>query len=141
MLRRLFVPLYKASYMTLIVVNLFMLYDHAGFRERTSWEIAIVMLILNLLSWILFSQRLSVGRLSEQLLSLGRIALVLLAAFVFFADVIALYSPVGIVVWLSLVHAAQALSTERFVVWWSGCAVLLALELTYFRGISVLNHG
>ena len=141
MLRRLFVPLYKASYMTLIVVNLFMLYDYGGFRERTSWEIAIVMLLLNLVSWILFSQRLSIGRLSEQLLSLGRIALVLLAAFVFFGDVIALYSPLGIVLWLSLLRAAQALSTQRLVIWWFGCAVLLALELAYFRGISVANDG
>jgi hypothetical protein len=141
MLSRLFVPLYKACYMTLIVVNLFMLYEDGGFREHRTWEIAIVMLLLNLVSWILFSQRLLMGRLSEQTLSLGRIIVVLSAAFVFFADVIALYSPVGLVLWLSLLRISEALSKGRLLVWWFGCAVLLALELTYFRGVSVSGDG
>ena len=52
MLSRLFVPLYKSCYMTLIVVNAFMLYEDGGFRKRTTWQIAIVMLLLNLVSWI-----------------------------------------------------------------------------------------
>jgi hypothetical protein len=127
--------------MTLIVVNLFMLYEYGGFRERTTWEIAIAMLLLNLVSWILFSQRLPIGRLSEQVLSLGRITVLLLAVFVFFADVIALYSPLGLVLWLSLLRIAEALSRGRLLVWWFGCAVLLALELAYFRSVSVTNDG
>jgi len=129
--------------MTLIVVNLFMLYQYGGFRERTTWEIAIVMLLLNLVSWILFSQRLPIGRLSERILSLGRISVVLLAAFIFFADLIALYSPLGLVVWLSLLRLTLTgtLSRVRFMVWWFACAALLALELAYFRGVSVTNDG
>jgi len=127
--------------MTLIVVNLFMLYEYGGFRERTTWEIAIVMLLSNLVSWILFSQRLSIGRLAEQILSFGRIAVVLLAAFVFFADVIALYSPLGLVLWTSLLRITELLSKGKLVVWWLGCAALLALELVYFRAVSVTNDG
>jgi hypothetical protein len=135
--RRLFVPLYKACCMTSIVVNLFLLYEGGGFREHTTWEIAVVTLLLNLVSWMLFSQRLVIGRLSEQILSLGRTIVVLLAALVFFADIIALYSPVGLVLWLSLLRITQVLSKGRFLVWWFGCAVLLAMEISYFRGVSV----
>jgi hypothetical protein len=136
MLNRLFVPAYKACYMTLIVANFFMLYNYGGFRERTTWTIGIVVLVLNLLSWILFSQRLRVGQISEQMLSLGRIAVLLLAAFIFFADLIGLYSPIGVVLWLNLLRLTSALSASRFLVWWLVCAILLALEFAYFRGVS-----
>jgi hypothetical protein len=133
---RLFVPVYKACYVTLIIVNLFMLYDYEGFKEHTTWKISIIFLLLNLLSWILFSQRRRVGQIFEQALSLGRIVVLLLAVFIFFADIIGLYSPVGLVLWMSLLRLMQGLAAWRFFAWWSVCAILLALEFSFFRTVS-----
>lgn len=136
MRHRLLIPVYKACYVTLIVVNLFMLYNYDGFKEHTTWIISVSFLLLNSISWILFSNGLRIGQVLEQALSLGRSAVVLIAVFIFFADVIALYSPVGVVLWASVLRLVLGLSAWRFLVWWSVCGVLLMLELSFFRAIS-----
>ena len=72
----------------------------------------------------------------EQALSLGRIGVLLLAVFIFFADIIGLYSPVGLVLWMSLLRLMQGLAAWRFFAWWSVCAIRLALEFSFFRSVS-----
>jgi len=136
MIKGLFIPVYKACYVTLIIVNFFMLYRYGGFTEHKTWTISIIVLLLNLLSWILFSRRWRVGQILEQALSLARIVILMLAVFIFFADLIALYSPIGLVLWLNLLRLTQALSAWRFLVWWLVCATLLALEFAYLRNVS-----
>jgi hypothetical protein len=91
---------------------------------------------LNSISWILFAQRLSIGKFLEQALSVGRIAVILLAVLIFFSDIIALYSPVGVVIWTSLAQCALGFAAWRLLTWWFFCGALLTLELLFFRAVS-----
>ncbi len=128
--------IYKSTCLVLILVNFYIPYEKSGFREENTWVVGLIALVLNLSSWVLYLASYRIGRLGEQVLSCGRMLIILLAVLVFFTDMIAYYSPVGFSLWLPLAEATVRRGTLYLPGWWSVCVVLLALEGAYFRAVS-----
>jgi hypothetical protein len=132
----LFAIAYKCTYLFLIVANLALFYMHLGFGREPSPLFAVAFLVANLASWLAFLSGTFWGDLPEKALSIGRIVGILLCATIIVGDLTAWMSPVSASVWIPLLEVSLGQISwkkrNRLVVWWVGCALLLALECVYF---------
>jgi hypothetical protein len=127
---------YKLVYLALISLNVALLVTDVGLNHGLLqiYFIDIAVLGINVVAWLGYRRGKGWALELEQALSLGRILMVALASTIFLAGVVSLYSPVGWILWYKLMFSVI---DEGHRVWyWSGCAILLALESLYFCALT-----
>jgi hypothetical protein len=129
---QMFTRCYKWAYLALIMVNAVALFFTGGIAVGLLqiYFVAVAIFAINLYSWWGYRSRISWGLELESLLSCGRMITTIMGATIYLADVVALYSPLGLILWEGILFKV-IVDSHRLWYWWS-CAVLLALEVTYF---------
>jgi len=131
-----FAKSYKLVYLALILLNIALLMIDVGMNYGLLqiYLIDIAVFGINLVAWWGYRRGKGWALELEQALSIGRMLMAGLASTIFLAGVVSLYSPVGWILWYKLMFSVI---DERHRVWyWSGCAILLALEGLYFRALT-----
>jgi len=127
---------YKSIYLVAMLANATAMIIEAGFGYDSLWTTLICALFfaLNTISWIGYHRGRQWAFDLEQTLSIGRMVMILFASTIFLADVVALYSPVGWLLWYKLM-LLRVLDDRDHIWYWMGCGTLLLLEGLYFSSL------
>ncbi len=136
-----YVKIYKVIYLGLILANIALLMIDVGltYGLLQIYFIDIAVFGINLAAWLGYKRDKPWALELEQILSLGRMLMVGLASTIFLADIVALFSPVGWILWYKVMF--RVIDEMHRVWYWGGCAVLLVLESLYFRTLTRASRG
>ncbi len=137
-----FARFYRTSYLVSMVANLVLMLDWLGFDGiKQNFEICsidIFLFAINLFSWLGYSRGKEWAFELERILSSGRILMILIGATLFGADVAALFSAVGLILWYEVMLTLLA---KSYYLYWAGCATLLLLECKYLWTLRLSSNG
>jgi|HubBroStandDraft_1064217.scaffolds.fasta_scaffold55297_2 hypothetical protein len=136
-----YVETYKLIYLALILANIAVLMIDLGvsYGLLQIYLIDIAVFAVNVVAWLGYRRGKVWGLEVEQILSVGRMLMVGLAATILLADIVSLYSPVGWVLWYKLMF--KVIDEAHRVWYWSGCVALIGLESLYFRALTRASGG
>ena len=127
-----FARAYRMAYLILIVADLVLMLDWLGIdglkQNLDIYLIGVSIFVVNLASWLGYLRGKRWGFEIEQVLSIGRIFMILLGATVYAADIVGLFSAVGLILWYELMFSLLA---KSYYLYWAGCATLMVLECRY----------
>ena len=121
---------WKATYLVAVVANALVSFWFPR-GQPVYWNDALLF-GANVASWMLFRRRMPVGYASERLLSLGRMGMIAAVASVE-GMILIVFSGVAFVVWVPLFELGSR--PRPFWLIWVGCAILLTVEVLYFRAL------
>ena len=132
--QRSFVHCYKLVYLAAIAANIILVTIDKGVHLGLLpfYLIALVVFGINAVSWRAWTRGEAWALGVEKVLSAGRFLMVVLGATVFLAALVAQNSPVGWILWWKVMFALMAKGLGWY---WSGCAILLALEAGFFYSL------
>lgn len=138
-----FVTVYKYVYLSAASLNLVVLlvkdFGEGIPVETVHYITNIGMVVANVVSWIGFRRGLNWGWIAEQILSLGRMAMLVCGATVAPIAIVMGLSAVSFTFWVPLVRASVEIGLWLL---WSGVSVALGAEAIYFRRVRAFRaHG
>lgn len=136
-----FVRSYKALYLLAIAANAAALLVEVGFSLGILqiYLIDVALFGINSAAWLAYKQRKTWGLELEIILSVGRMLMILLASTIFLAGIVALFSPIGWLLWYKVMFK---LIDRRHRAWyWSVCGTLLLLEALYLYCLEHVSRG
>jgi hypothetical protein len=125
-----FLKIYKTTYLAAIVANALWTTIELG-HVRSNLDahvIAAVFFVGNVVAWVGYQRGKPWGLELEQILSGGRMLMVLAGSTVFAADLVAWLSPIGWIFWYKLMSRTIP---AHLGLYWCVCAVLLGMEGLY----------
>ena len=129
---------YKSVYLSILILNLVSLHawqpENVTPDKTSAYISGVTTFLINLYGAWSLMRRAAAALILEQILSLGRMLVMLLASTVFPAGLL-VYSPAFFVVWRPVLAAAQG----RLYVLWAFCAIVLATEIRYFLAVRRLR--
>lgn len=125
-----YLAVYKIAYITGLVSNIAIISAYERGAAPIDLAIGVVALALNLAAWILYLRGHRTGFFAERVLSLGRMIVPAAAATVYFSEPVMTLSPLSVVLWMGILRLWITRGTKAL---WLICAVLLGLEIAYFR--------
>jgi hypothetical protein len=127
-----YVAAYKYAYLSALLLNVIVMLMDSTADGPEQYAIAVGIFALNAIVWVRYLGRRRYAPITERLLSLSRMVMPIMAATVGPLGLVAQVSPLSRVVWVPVLALSERLG---LVALWACCALLLALEVAYYRAV------
>ena len=127
-----YVATYKFAYLSALVINVIVMLIDWTIARPEEYAMSAGVFILNAVAWVRYMGRRRYGRAAERFLSVSRMIMPIMAATVGPLGLVAQASPLSNVVWVPVLALSDRLGLAAL---WACCALLLALEVAYYRAV------